>query len=234
MHKGKTAAAGLSIRDFRTADFEVVMTIWRHGFLEMVSQTAKNATSHIASWGFIALPIVVFIYPTKHVLMAACGVLGLVLAGVYAMTRKRTLREVNRAIVDGSRTDSAPGSAHFDLFLVAEYEGVVIGCVGVHRVQSESKENEEVYEVKRLSVDNRFRRFGAARELMSALEVRCASLGNPSVPKRLFLLTGSEAAKRFYENIGYERSPRRPVYEALGLSVHRFEKKLTTGSKPLN
>jgi GNAT superfamily N-acetyltransferase len=81
-------------------------------------------------------------------------------------------------------------------FLVAELDGVLIGCAGVRRF------DQDVAELKRLFVRAAYRRRGLARVLLAAAENRALELGY----RRLILETGSKQpeAVALYQAQGYE------------------------------
>lgn len=100
---------------------------------------------------------------------------------------------------DASPVDPAEFAAPDGVFLVAEVDGVPIGCAGLRR------HGDGVVEIKRMFVRTAHRRKGYARQLLTELESRARSQGF----RRVVLETGlpQPEALALYPSAGYEPVP---------------------------
>lgn len=97
---------------------------------------------------------------------------------------------------DASPVDPGEFVSPRGAFLVAEVDGVPIGCAGLRR------RDDDVVEIKRMFIRTPFRRKGYARQLLTALEERARRMGL----RRAVLETGipQPEALALYPTAGYE------------------------------
>jgi GNAT superfamily N-acetyltransferase len=99
----------------------------------------------------------------------------------------------------GGRDETPVDPREFDppngAFMVAELDGVLVGCAGLRRF------GPDLAELKRMFIRTPYRRRGLARVLLAAAENRALELGY----RRLILETGSKQpeAVALYESSGY-------------------------------
>jgi putative acetyltransferase len=101
--------------------------------------------------------------------------------------------------------------------LLAECDGVAVGCVGLKPLADSA-----ACEVKRLYVRPSFRAIGAGRKLVEALVTRARAAGYHDM--RLDTLPGMAAAIRMYEQLGFR--PRGPYHDSHPPGALYFELKL--------
>lgn len=216
------AAAKVSVRPYRSDDYDAVLCMWQQGFSELAPVIHANlwtpvplavlsavvaatlASGHTTAAGVLAAGVAALLAPQ----LGGRLVSRLLRGGI----RRETKRDMTPAAL--SSVWNTPGVSAFFVAEEVGTPGRVVGCVGVRGYHTLHKERSRLRSaaagdaveageasVWRLSVDPQARRLGAGRALMAAAEAWAAAHGY----HHLSLITGNPASMLFYGSLGYER-----------------------------
>ncbi|XP_032082814.1 N-acetylaspartate synthetase [Thamnophis elegans] len=193
-----SGAAGLSIRLFHPAEGEAVRRIFYEGILERIPNTAFRGLKDqpLAQLFYAALAVICFVV-TKSWLATCC--LPVFLMGTrYYFSRKVILRYLECAL-DTDMSDieqyymKSPGSC----FWVAVLNGNVVGIVAAR-----GNEEDNTLELRRMSVDSKYRGKGIAKALgRKVLEFAVVNNYSSVV---LGTTAVKVAAHKLYESLGFK------------------------------
>uniref|UniRef100_A0A8C5WYF3 N-acetylaspartate synthetase n=1 Tax=Laticauda laticaudata TaxID=8630 RepID=A0A8C5WYF3_LATLA len=193
-----SGAAGLSIRPFHPAEGEAARRIFYEGILERVPNTAFRGLKDqpLAQLLYAAMAVICFVM-TKSLLLTCC--LPIFLMGMrYYFSRKVILSYLECALnTDMSDIEQyymkSPGSC----FWVAVLNGNVVGIVAAR-----GNEEDNTVELRRMSVDSKYRGKGIAKALGRKV-LEFAVLNNYSS-----VVLGTTAVKvaahKLYESLGFK------------------------------
>ncbi|KAM3836437.1 N-acetylaspartate synthetase isoform 1-T1 [Vipera latastei] len=197
---GERAAgtAGLCIRPFHPAEGEAVRRIFYEGILERIPNTAFRGLKDqpLAQLLYAALAVICFVV-TKSLLLTCC--LPVFLMGLrYYFSRKVILNYLECALnTDMSDIEQyymkSPGSC----FWVAVLNGNVVGIVAAR-----GNEEDNTVELRRMSVDSKYRGKGIAKALgRKVLEFAVVNNYSSVV---LGTTAVKVAAHKLYESLGFK------------------------------
>ncbi|KAM9717408.1 LOW QUALITY PROTEIN: N-acetylaspartate synthetase [Menidia menidia] len=207
------------IREFARADREEVRRIFSEGILERVPNTAfRGLRERPRAQLLYALLTVMCFYVTRSVALTCCAPLALMAARYYYS------RKVIHGYLDCAlNTDMADIEAYYmrptgSCFWVALLEGRVVGLVAARALEEE----EDAVELRRMSVDARYRGKGIAKALgrrVLEFAVRhdygAVVLGTTAVKL---------AAHKLYESLGFRQTGRNEDHRLPGMSRSPLER----------
>ncbi|XP_039203569.1 N-acetylaspartate synthetase [Crotalus tigris] len=191
-------AAGLGIRPFHPAESEAVRRIFYEGILERIPNTAFRGLKDqpLAQLLYAAVAVICFVV-TKSLLVTCC--LPVFLMGLrYYFSRKVILNYLECALnTDMSDIEQyymkSPGSC----FWVAVLNGNVVGIVAAR-----GNEEDNTVELRRMSVDSKYRGKGIAKALgRKVLEFAVVNNYSSVV---LGTTAVKVAAHKLYESLGFK------------------------------
>ncbi|XP_055055836.1 N-acetylaspartate synthetase [Misgurnus anguillicaudatus] len=206
------------IRDFQHSDHEEVRRIFNEGIMERIPNSAFRGLKQQTQIQFIYALITVMCYVmTKSFTLTFC--MPFILMGArYYYSRKVILNYLDCAL----HTDMADIEEYYmkptgSCFWVAVLQGQVVGIVA-----AQGREDENTVELRRMSVDSRFRGKGIAKALGRRV-LEFAMLNNYSA-----VVLGTTAVKmaahKLYESLGFRRVGETDDHKLPGMTGSTLER----------
>uniref|UniRef100_A0A8C5HZC6 N-acetylaspartate synthetase n=1 Tax=Gouania willdenowi TaxID=441366 RepID=A0A8C5HZC6_GOUWI len=213
------------IREFERADQDEVRRIFYEGIMERIPNTAfRGLRQQPKTQLLYALLTVMCFYVTKSVTLTCCAPLILMGARFYYS------RKVIHSYLDCAlHTDMADIEAYYMkptgkgkgetklLFWVALLDGHVVGIVA-----AQAREDDNTVELRRMSVDSRYRGKGIAKAL--GRRVLEFAVRNNYAAVVLGTTAVKLAAHKLYESLGFRRTGRTENYRLPGMSRSPLER----------
>jgi GNAT superfamily N-acetyltransferase len=202
----------VSIRTYTAADYNETIPIWQRGFYELYPYTPLQVLDHNPLAFAIGLASSIALWWMEYYI---CMYLVLAMTLLFTSIVGRT---VGRSVfwlailletTQTMRDMQAWSVAGFSHFWVAEYQGHIVGCVGIkghhtlfkeRRVPNTDKQQQYEASVWRLSVHEKARRLGVGKMLMNAAEQWAIDNGY----RHVSLVTGNPQSQQFYARLSYE------------------------------
>ncbi|XP_028822526.1 N-acetylaspartate synthetase-like [Denticeps clupeoides] len=210
--KGARSGDALLIREYERADRAEVRRIFCEGITERIPNTAfRGLRRHTRTQLLYALLTLVCFAVTKSVALTCCAPFVL-LGARYYYSRVVILAYLDSAL----HTDMADIEAYYlkpagSGFWVAVLGGRVVGMVA-----AQGREDDNTVELRRMSVDSRYRGKGIAKALGRRV-LEFALLNNYSA-----VVLGTTAVKmaahKLYESLGFRRTGESEDYRLPGMS----------------
>ncbi|KAL7875742.1 hypothetical protein AOLI_G00107050 [Acnodon oligacanthus] len=206
------------IREFERGDHAEVRRIFYEGIMERIPNTAfRGLRQQPHTQLLYAVLTVMCFVMTKSVMLTCCTPL-ILMGARYYYSRTIILNYLDYAF----HTDMADIEAYYmkptgSCFWVAVLEGKVVGIVA-----AQGQEEDNTVELRRMSVDSRFRGKGIAKALGRRV-LEFAMLNNYSA-----VVLGTTAVKmaahKLYESLGFQRVGESEDYTLPGMSRSFFER----------
>ncbi|KAG9274444.1 N-acetylaspartate synthetase [Astyanax mexicanus] len=206
------------IRDFQREDYAEVRRIFNEGIMERIPNSAFRGLKQQSHTQFLyaVLTVMCFVM-TKSVTLTCCTPF-ILMGARYYYSRKVIFNYLDCAL----HTDMADIEAYYmkptgSRFWVAVLEGQVVGIVA-----AQGREEDNTVELRRMSVDSRFRGKGIAKALGRRV-LEFAMLNNYSA-----VVLGTTAVKmaahKLYESLGFQKVDESEDYTLPGMSRSFFER----------
>ncbi|CAN9509289.1 unnamed protein product [Ophioblennius macclurei] len=206
------------IREFERADAQEVRRIFYEGIMERIPNTAfRGLRQQPAAQLLYALLTVMCFYVTKSVALTCCTPL-LLMGARYFYSRKVIHGYLDCAL----HTDMADIQAYYmtpagSCFWVAVLDGRVVGIVA-----AQGREDDNAVELRRMSVDSRYRGKGIAKAL--GRRVLEFAVRNNYGAVVLGTTAVKMAAHKLYESLGFRRTGRSDDHRLPGMSRSPLER----------
>ncbi|KAF4088978.1 hypothetical protein AMELA_G00061430 [Ameiurus melas] len=206
------------IRDFERADTAEVRRIFNEGIMERIPNTAFRGLKHQPHTQFIYAVLTVMCFVMTKSVMLTCCTPFILLGARYYYSRKVILNYLDCAL----HTDMADIESYYmkptgSCFWVAVLNGQVVGIVA-----AQGQEDDNTVELRRMSVDSRFRGKGIAKALGRRV-LEFAMLNNYSA-----VVLGTTAVKmaahKLYESLGFQKVDESDNYTLPGMSRSLMER----------
>ncbi|KAI5104445.1 N-acetylaspartate synthetase, partial [Silurus meridionalis] len=203
---------GVLIREFERGDKAEVRRIFNEGIMERIPNTAFRGLKHQPHTQFIyaVLTVMCFVM-TKSVTLTCCTPF-ILMGARYYYSRQVILNYLDCAL----HTDMADIEEYYmkptgSCFWVAVLDSQVVGIVA-----AQGREDDNTVELRRMSVDSRFRGKGIAK-LLGRRVLEFAMLNNYSA-----VVLGTTAVKmaahKLYESLGFQKVGETENYILPGMS----------------
>ncbi|KAG5260718.1 hypothetical protein AALO_G00295620 [Alosa alosa] len=188
------------IREFERADHGEVRRIFCEGIMERIPNTAFRGLRHQNQTQFLYAMLTLMCYMVTDSLALTCCTPFLLMGARYYYSRKVILGYLDCAL----HTDMADIEAYYmkpagSCFWVAMLEGRIVGIVA-----AQGREDDNTVELRRMSVDSRYRGKGIAKALGRRV-LEFAVLNNYSA-----VVLGTTAVKlaahKLYESLGFRHA----------------------------
>ncbi|XP_054609075.1 N-acetylaspartate synthetase [Dunckerocampus dactyliophorus] len=206
------------IREFERGDQEEVRRIFYEGIMERIPNTAFRGLRQQSRTQFLyALLTVMCFSMTKSFTLTCC--VPLILMGArYYYSRKVIHSYLDHAL----HTDMADIEAYYmkptgSCFWVAVLDGHVVGIVA-----AQGREDDNMVELRRMSVDSRYRGKGIAKAL--GRRVLEFAVRNNYAAVVLGTTAVKMAAHKLYESLGFCRTGQSEDYRLPGMSRSMLER----------
>ncbi|XP_062849423.1 N-acetylaspartate synthetase [Trichomycterus rosablanca] len=206
------------IRDFEPKDEPEVRRIFNEGIMERIPNTAFRSLRQQPHTQFLyaVLTVMCFVM-TKSVVLTCCTPF-ILMGARYYYSRKVILNYLDCAL----HTDMADIEAYYmkptgSCFWVAVLEGQVVGIVA-----AQGREEDNTVELRRMSVDSRFRGKGIAKAL--GRRVLEFAMHNNYSAVVLGTTAVKMAAHKLYESLGFQRVGESQDYTLPGMSRSPLER----------
>lgn len=205
------AVSKVTVRDYKPADHDVIVPMWKNGFAEMGPHEYRRFTS--SAWPFIVFAslgsgaaLVGWTTAAKCLVGFGAAIytpFGKWLLNSMLWTSINIQAKVSMGDIEGRWMQE--GQSHF---FVAEYDGRPVGCVAVKAVHTLHCERNAAAgaepvpgeaSIWRLTVDPNARKLGIGKLLMSKAEGWASEQGC----KYMTLVTANPESKLFYRRLGY-------------------------------
>ncbi|KAM6949302.1 N-acetylaspartate synthetase [Aplochiton taeniatus] len=206
------------IREFEQADHVEVRRIFYEGIMERIPNTAFRGLKHQPQTKFLyALLTLMCFVVTKSLALTCCMPFVLMGARYYY-----SWKVIHSYLDCALHTDMADIDAYYmkptgSCFWVAVLEGQVVGIVA-----AQGREDDNTVELRRMSVDSRFRGKGIAK-LLGRRVLEFAVVNNYAA-----VVLGTTAVKlaahKLYESLGFRRSGENKDYKLPGMCRSPLER----------
>ncbi|XP_024144172.1 N-acetylaspartate synthetase [Oryzias melastigma] len=209
---------GVFIREFERGDEEEVRRIFCEGIMERIPNTAFRGIKQQPRIQFLyALLTVMCFYVTKSVTLTCCAPL-ILMGARYYYSRKVIQNYLECAL----HTDMADIEAYYmtptgSCFWVAMLEGHIVGIVAAR-----GHEEDNAVELRRMSVDSRYRGKGIAKAL--GRRVLEYAVRNNYAAVVLGTTAVKLAAHKLYESLGFRRTGQSENHRLPGMSRSPLER----------
>ncbi|XP_004079890.1 N-acetylaspartate synthetase [Oryzias latipes] len=209
---------GVFIREFERGDEEEVRRIFCEGIMERIPNTAfRGIKQQPRIQFFYALLTVMCFYVTKSVTLTCCAPL-ILMGARYYYSRKVIQNYLECAL----HTDMADIEAYYmkptgSCFWVAILEGHIVGIVAAR-----GHEEDNAVELRRMSVDSRYRGKGIAKAL--GRRVLEYAVRNNYAAVVLGTTAVKLAAHKLYESLGFCRTGQSENHRLPGMSRSPLER----------
>ncbi|XP_056156747.1 N-acetylaspartate synthetase [Lampris incognitus] len=216
--KDGRAADAVFIREFERADQAEVRRIFYEGIMERIPNTAFRGLRQQPNTQFIyALLTLMCFVMTKSVALTCCTPF-ILMGARYYYSRKVIHTYLDCAL----HTDMADIEAYYmkptgSCFWVAVLEGRVVGIVA-----AQGREEDNTVELRRMSVDSRYRGKGIAKAL--GRRVLEFAVRNNYAAVVLGTTAVKLAAHKLYESLGFRRTGQSEDYRLPGMSRSPLER----------
>ncbi|XP_061566012.1 N-acetylaspartate synthetase [Cololabis saira] len=206
------------IREFERADQEEVRRIFYEGIMERIPNTAFRGIRRQHRIQFLyALLTVMCFYVTKSVTLTCCAPL-ILMGARYYYSRKVIQSYLDYAL----HTDMDDIEAYYmkptgSCFWVAVLDGRVVGLVA-----AQGHEEDNTVELRRMSVDSRYRGKGIAKSL--GRRVLEYAVRNNYAAVVLGTTAVKLAAHKLYESLGFRRTGQSDDHRLPGMSRSALER----------
>ncbi|XP_061525641.1 N-acetylaspartate synthetase [Phycodurus eques] len=206
------------IREFERGDQEEVRRIFYEGIMERIPNTAFRGLGQQPQTQFLyALLTVMCFFMTKSLTLACCAPLALMGARYYYSGKV-----IHSYLDHALHTDMADIEAYYmkpagSCFWVAVLDGRVVGIVA-----AQGREDDNAVELRRMSVDSRYRGKGIAKAL--GRRVLEFAVRNNYAAVVLGTTAVKMAAHKLYESLGFRRTGQSEDYRLPGMSRSAAER----------
>ncbi|XP_077444494.1 N-acetylaspartate synthetase [Stigmatopora argus] len=206
------------IREFERGDREEVRRIFYEGIMERIPNTAfRGLAQQPRTQFFYAFVTVMCFYVTKSLALTCCAPLALMGARYYYSGKV-----IHDYLDHALHTDMADIEAYYmkpagSCFWVAILDGRVVGIVA-----AQGREDDNAVELRRMSVDSRYRGKGIAKAL--GRRVLEFAVRNNYAAVVLGTTAVKMAAHKLYESLGFRRTGRSEDYRLPGTSRSAAER----------
>ncbi|XP_067117941.1 N-acetylaspartate synthetase [Osmerus mordax] len=206
------------IREFERTDHVEVRRIFYEGIMERIPNTAFRGLKQQTETQFIYVVLTLMCFVVTQSLALTCCAPIILMGARYYYSRKVILNYLDYAL----QTDMADIEEYYmkptgSCFWVAVLEGQVVGIVA-----AQGREDDNTVELRRMSVDSRFRGKGIAKVLGRRV-LEFAVLNNFAA-----VVLGTTAVKmaahKLYESLGFRRTGESEVYRLPGMSCSPLER----------
>ncbi|KAJ8382234.1 hypothetical protein SKAU_G00030120 [Synaphobranchus kaupii] len=206
------------IREFERSDRAEVRRIFYEGIMERIPNTAFRGLKHHTQTQFLYAFLTLMCFVVTKSLALTCCAPFILMGARYYFSRKVILSYLDYAL----QTDMADIEEYYikpagSCFWVAVLDGRVVGIVA-----AQGKEEDNAVELRRMSVDSRFRGKGIAKALGRRV-LEFAVLNNYSA-----VVLGTTAVKmaahKLYESLGFRRVGGSEDYRLPGMSNSPLER----------
>ncbi|KAG7330422.1 hypothetical protein KOW79_006644 [Hemibagrus wyckioides] len=206
------------IRDFERGDNAEVRRIFTEGIMERIPNTAFRGLKQQTHTQFIYAVLTVMCFVMTKSFMLTCCTPFILMGARYYYSRRVILNYLDCAL----HTDMADIEAYYmkptgSCFWVAVLDGQVVGIVA-----AQGREDDNTVELRRMSVDSRFRGKGIAKALGRRV-LEFAMLNNYSA-----VVLGTTAVKmaahKLYESLGFQKVGETENYTLPGMSRSLMER----------
>ncbi|XP_027894638.1 N-acetylaspartate synthetase [Xiphophorus couchianus] len=209
---------GVFIREFEREDQEEVLRIFHEGIMERIPNSAFRGIWQQPRTQFLyAFLTAMCFYMTKSVTLTCCAPL-ILMGARYYYSRKVIQNYLDCAL----NTDMADIEAYYmkptgSCFWVAVLDGRVVGIVA-----AQGHEDDNTVELRRMSVDSRYRGKGIAKAL--GRRVLEYAVRNNYAAVVLGTTAVKLAAHKLYESLGFCRTSQSENYRLPGMSRSPLER----------
>ncbi|XP_061769617.1 N-acetylaspartate synthetase isoform X2 [Nerophis ophidion] len=206
------------IREFERGDQEEVRRIFYEGIMERIPNTAfRGIRQQSQTQFFYALLTVMCFSMTKSFTLTCCAPLVLMGARYYY-----SWKVIHNYLDHALHTDMADIEAYYmkptgSCFWVAVLDGCVVGIVA-----AQGREDDNAVELRRMSVDSRYRGKGIAKAL--GRRVLEFAVRNNYGSVVLGTTAVKMAAHKLYESLGFRRTGQSDDYRLPGMSRSALER----------
>ncbi|XP_048827299.1 N-acetylaspartate synthetase isoform X1 [Brienomyrus brachyistius] len=206
------------IREFQRSDHVEVRRIFCEGIMERIPNTAFRGLKHQTQTQFLYAFLTLMCFLVTKSFTLTCGVPFILLGARYYFSRKVILAYLDCVL----HTDMADIEEYYikpagSSFWVAVLDGSVVGMVA-----AQGREEDNAVELRRMSVDSRFRGKGIAKAL--GRRVLEFAVHNNYSAVVLGTTAVKPAAHKLYESLGFRHAGESEEHTLPGMSHSLLER----------